>query len=294
MKDKYWVIENEQIPEGNREIANSYLLSIRKSKAVNTVDKYRWILEQFFLNCPKKIEELTSDDVLDCFEKRFGDKSPKTMELVLVVLSRFFRFCLNEEYISTKLMKESWKPKLEQSLPKYLTEEEYVKVRIASETSPVRDRAMIEFMFSSGCRLSETTGLSVSDIDLDERIAMVKGKGAKIREVHFSREAAMAIREYLENRKQDTEVLFAGVSGKRLSKSRAYRICRKLGKKAGLETILSPNRSRHTFATYMLARGASLEFISEELGHNDLNTTRIYARIPTPEVRNEYRKRMEV
>lgn len=293
MQKDYWIIEKEIANLENKETANIYLKTIMSNKAKATVIKYRWVLEKFLMDCPKNLDELTPDDVKSWFDRTYGSKKARTKSLILHALKGFFSFCFDEEYISATLVKKRWIPKIEDSLPKYLSDQELAKVNLQAGKLPTRDRAIIEFFLSSGCRLSELVGLNVEDIDLEERTARVLGKGNKRRTVHFSLEAAALLKDYLEDRPYQSQALFLGKSQERLGRSGVSKICRDLGKKAGLQNTMSPHRLRHSFGTYMLARGATLKFIGDELGHNDLNTTRIYARIPSDKLRSEYRKRME-
>lgn len=144
---------------------------------------------------------------------------------------------------------------------------------------------LVLFLFSSGCRTSEVSHLTIQDIDLDRRTAEVKGKGKKIRHIHFSEECALLLKDYLQTRSGNpTEALFLNRFGRRLTKSGIYAITTKLGKQSGLKQSLHPHCCRHTFATTMLAKGADLEFIADEMGHTNLNTTRVYARIPTEDM----------
>ena len=294
MKEHYWIIEKERIPSQNKEIANAYLKVLKlANKSSATIDKYRWFLEKFLLDCPKNLDELVDEDVRTWLIDRFGDKKKGTQGLALSILSSFFKFCLNEEYIERTLTKNRWRPHLPQSLPKYLNEHELARVKLQAERLSLRDRAIIAFMVSSGCRRAEVVGLNIDNIDLAERTAQVLGKGKKLREVHFSEETALHLSEYLRDHPRNQSALFINKFNQRLGAPGIYSLCRKLGIKAGLQQNLSPHCCRHTFATTMLARGAELEFIGEELGHRDLNTTRVYARIPSEEIMSEYRKRME-
>lgn len=183
-----------------------------------------------------------------------------------------------------------WRPRLPRTLPKYLNSSELARVKIKAEKLSPRDRALVGFLLSSGCRRSEVSGLDVEDIDLDNRTARVLGKGNKIREVHFDEESALILKQYLNNRPKDKKPLFLNQFKERLMPIGIYAITTKLGKKADLLNSFSPHCCRHTFATNMIARGAELEFIGNELGHRDLNTTRIYARILSEQIIAAYRK----
>ncbi|MGA5690640.1 tyrosine-type recombinase/integrase [Cytobacillus pseudoceanisediminis] len=291
---KYWECTNDEISSKIRKILNEYLLSLKlANKAEATVIKYRWILERFFSECKISLEALTSDDVLNWLNEFSLDKKPKTVDLVLSSLSSFFQFCLAEEYLESMVIKKRWRQKIPQSLPKYLTEQDYARVKKSAEDLSPRDRSLILFLFSSGCRSSEASQLNIKDVNIEKRTAEVKGKGKKIRYVHFSEECALVLKDYLKTRTGDMEKpLFMNKFGKRLTKSGIYGITTKLGKLARLNQSLHPHCCRHTFATNMLARGADLEFIADEMGHANLNTTRVYARIPTEDMILAYQNKM--
>jgi len=280
MKENYWIIQNENISSHNKEIANAYLKVLKLAKKSEmTVDKYRRVLQQFLKDCPKNLEDLYAEDVHDWLSHRYGKKKERTQELILAVLSGFFKFCLAEDYIERTLTKTRWRPKIPKSLPKFLDDHELARVRIQAERLSLRDRTLIAFLFSSGCRRSEVVGLNVEDLDLEKGSAQVLGKGNKLRVVHFSEETALLLNDHLINNTDKHAPLFINKFKKRLGPVGIYLICRKLGIKAELPKSLSPHCCRHTFATTMLARGADLEFIGRELGHRDLNITRGYARM---------------
>ncbi|WOV88042.1 tyrosine-type recombinase/integrase [Sporosarcina oncorhynchi] len=292
--NKYWISNNQSISQNRRTLLNEYLLSLKlENKAEATITKYRSILEQFFSECTIPLDELTSSDVLTWLNMFSEDKKPRTIDLVLSTLSSFFSFCLAEEYMDTRVTKQRWRPKIPESLPKYLNEQEYARVKRAAERLSVRNRALILFLFSSGCRVSELSNLNIQDVDLKKRTAEVKGKGGKIRHVHFSEECAIVLQDYLGTRDIDpTAPLLMNKFGNRLLGGGIRNVTNKLGVEAGLKQSLHPHSLRHTFATNMLARGADIQFISEEMGHSDLNTTRIYARIPTEDMILQYQNIM--
>ncbi|MYL34272.1 tyrosine-type recombinase/integrase [Pontibacillus yanchengensis] len=273
---------------------NEYLLSLKlENKAEATITKYCSIMEQFFTTCTFPVSEVYSDYVLNWIKDFSKDKKPKTIDLYLATLSSFFQFCLEEEYMDHVVMKKRWRPKIHQALPHYLTEQEYARVLMAAEDLSLRNRSLVLFLFSSGCRRSEVANLNVEDVDLDKRTVKVKGKGSKIRHIHFSEQCCLVLREYLKTREtKPTDPLFMNKFGARLQTGGIYKVTSKLGKMAGLEKELNPHACRHTFATTMLAKGASLEFIADELGHSDLNTTRVYARIPTEDMMLAYQNKM--
>lgn len=292
MKEKYWMIELENIDPQTKAMANEFLQFMKlANKSEITIDRYRRVLEKFLTDCAKPVQKLTSDDVLTWFNMYYGNKKERTRDFILSILSSFFKFCLAEEYIERPLIKKRWRPRIPKSLPKYLDENELARVKLRAEKLSVRDRALVLFLLSSGCRRSEAAGINVEDLDLENRTVRVKGKGGQNREVHFSEECALLLKEYLDNHHPRGEpALFVNQYGTRLSTVGIYRVTSKLGKKTGLPRKLGPHCLRHTFATYLLARGAELEFIGHELGHRDLNTTRVYARVLSDEIISWYRK----
>jgi integrase/recombinase XerD len=291
---KHWESSNENLTKETRGFLNDYLLSLETAnKAEATITKYCWILEKFLSQCSIPIADLTSNDVRNWLNIYSEGKSPKTMDLVLSCLSSFFSFCLEEDYMENMVIKKRWRPKIPQALPRYLNEQEYARVRLAAESLSLRDRALILFLFSSGCRRQELSDLNIQDVNLNQRTAKVIGKGKRIRTVHFSEECALILNEYLKTRSYDeTDPLFINRKGLRLLPKGIYEITKKLGKNAGLKHLLHPHIFRHTFATNMLARGADIEFIGDEMGHVNLNTTRIYARIPTEDMILAYQNKM--
>ncbi|MBY0221664.1 tyrosine-type recombinase/integrase [Sporosarcina aquimarina] len=291
---KYWVSEHGGIEKKSLVILNEYLLSIKiENKAEATITKYRKMLERFLCECKIPVEEMTADIVHQWLLNFSEGKSPRTVDLMLSILSTFFTFCLDEEYMEVVVIKNRWRPVIPESLPRFLSEQQYAQAKLATEELDLRDRALVLFLFSSGCRRSEASYLTMEDLDMKKRTAKVIGKGRKIRYVHFSEECAFALDNYLQSRKDnECEYVFLNKFGDRLSDQRIYKITTRLGKKIGLLHPLNPHSCRHTFATQMLAKGAELEFIADELGHADLNTTRVYARIPSEDMMLAYQNKM--
>ncbi|KJS12260.1 MAG: hypothetical protein JL56_09385 [Desulfotomaculum sp. BICA1-6] len=289
----YWVVNNEKISRENRVIINDFLTSLKiENKSASTAEQYSKGLERFFLHCQKEIGELTSDDIKDWLDARYWDKKPKTISSAISILSSFFTFCESEEYIDKKLIKNSWRPKIPHTLPIYLEKNDQARVKISAETTTLRDRLILELLLSSGCRRSELAKLNTEDIDTSNKTAWVMGKGGKARIVHFSETCTILLEEYLSIHPDDEQALYLNRLGNRLDDNGIYRVISKIGKQANLSSKLYPHRLRHTFATNLLAKGEELVYISDKLGHKDLNTTRIYARLPQEVIISLYRKYM--
>jgi integrase/recombinase XerD len=158
----------------------------------------------------------------------------------------------------------------------------------------LRNQVLVEFMLTSGCRVGEVNGINREDVNLESRSARVVGKGKKIRHVHFTDKCAVLLERYLKTSRMKTSpaLFVSATTGKRLSIRMIQKIVNEIGKGAGITTGLHPHRLRHTFATELLAKGADLSFIGDEMGHSDIGTTQIYARIPNREIVALYRKFM--
>ncbi|WP_064093160.1 tyrosine-type recombinase/integrase [Rossellomorea aquimaris] len=189
-------------------------------------------------------------------------------------------------------MKSRWAPRLPQPVPKYVEKRGIAKVRIQTEKKILRDQLLFEFLLSSGCRVAEAQQLDIDDVNLEYRTARITGKGEKIRQVHFTERCAYLFEKYLESHPKNVKAVFISSKGKRLSKRRIQIIINEIGEEAGVTPRLYPHKLRHTFATELLAKGADLSFIGGELGHSDIATTRIYARLPKKEIISMYRKFM--
>lgn len=281
----------------NQEVINEFLLNLSLlNPSHHTLYRYRLFLERFFEYVDKPFSTLTSDEIHNWFLDYGKNLKERTIRVGLSILSSFYKFCVEEEYIDRSPMKKRWYPRVPQSVPKYLEKEEIAITRQHSERATLRNQALFEFMISSGCRKFEVHNLNREDVDLENRTAWVKGKGKKVRQVHFTERCAVLLERYLESIPKDISLkplpLFISKLGNRLSLNAMHEAISKIGKEVGLSTPLYPHRLRHTFATEMLSKGAELSFIAEELGHSNLKNTQIYARLPKREIVALYRKFM--
>lgn len=157
-----------------------------------------------------------------------------------------------------------------------------------------RDRALLELMYASGLRVSEVIGIEVSDLDAEEGIIRVRGKGSKERIVPVGRQALLAIRIYLRSgrraltKDRPQRCLFVNFRGNQLTRQGLYKIVRKYASLAGLSDHMSPHTLRHTFATHLLSGGCDLRSVQEMLGHADVSTTQTYTHLSTERLKDVY------
>lgn len=291
----YWILKRVLPNTKNQEVVNDFLLSMKQSnKSPRTIMEYNRFLEKFFEEIEDGFDSLTSDQILKWLQANISHLKEKTYSNYLSILSSFYTFCKTLSLIERSPIKSRWFPRLPKSVPKSLDKDEIAKIRKASESSTLRDQLLFEFMLSSGCRVGEIHLLNLKDVDLENRTALVIGKGRKIRHIHFSEKCAVLLERYLETRieKKDSALFLTYYASRRLSIEGIQVALKKLGKKAGLSKPLHPHMLRHTFATLLLSKGAQLSFISDELGHKDLVTTQIYARLPKQAIVAQYRKFM--
>lgn len=223
-------------------------------------------------------------------------RAESTISRKLSTLRVFLGFLHRMGYLDENVARVVHRGTPGRTLPPFLSQAQVATLfenMSASELPPLRDRAILELLYSSGLRLSELHGLNVGDVDLEAGTVRVLGKGRKERISPVGREAASAIRSYLDERGVDwsdaDSCLFVSRTGKRLSRRQIQRIvARWLASATGGET-LSPHALRHTFATHLLDEGADLLAVKELLGHASLSTTRIYTHTSRERLLETYR-----
>lgn len=201
----------------------------------------------------------------------------------------FFTFLYNEELIPKNPTAALTQIKYEKTIKKPFSYTDMEKLKRSCFT--IRDRAIVEFLYSTGCRISELVALNRNDIDFTNLNVVVFGKGKKERPVYITEVAAMYLKEYLDSRTDSDPCLFAKTRAPytRISKNGIESMLKKLGEKAGVANV-HPHRYRRTLATNMLDRGANIQDVASILGHEDLKTTQIYCFINQERVRTVHGK----
>lgn len=216
----------------------------------------------------------------------------------LACLRSFFRYCCREGITSTNPAKALRTPRTGRKLPHFLTTEQVAQLLEAppaNEPMGLRDRAILETLYSAGLRVAELVGLNVQDWDREAHILRVLGKGRKERIAPVGRYAVQALERWLEVRIPDPQAppaqrdaLFLNRFGRRLTTRSVGRLLEKYLLQTGLDRITSPHTLRHSFATHLLDGGADLRSVQELLGHKSLTTTQIYTHVSTRRLRETY------
>ena len=221
-----------------------------------------------------------------------------TISRKLACLRSFFRFAMREGWVEANIAKPLRNPRAGRKLPHFLSAEEIARLLESppsTNASGVRDRAILETMYSAGLRVSELVGLSIEDIDFSAGLVRVRGKGRKERLSPLGSYAQKAIKEWLSQRepnpkatKEHASAVFLNRFGNRLTSRSVGRMLEKYLKQCGLDQRTSPHTLRHSFATHLLDRGADIRSVQELLGHKSLITTQIYTHVSTERLREVY------
>jgi integrase/recombinase XerD len=282
-------------------------LRVEKSLATNTILAYGRDLKRFaeFLRKRQKnkLEDVTREDVVDFLSGLYKEKmDSRSVARYLVSLRGIYKFAMMENMVTTDPTENLESPKTRSSLPTYLRVEEINKLLEAPNlATPIglRDRAMLEILYSTGLRVSELLNLRLSDVDM--RIGCVRciGKGDKERLVPIGRKAIEAIQQYLAHARPKfarpasapphSQVLLLTSIGRRLSRVGIWKIMHDYGVRLGLRGRLTPHKLRHSFATHLLERGADLRSVQLMLGHADISTTQIYTHVVEERLKEIYK-----
>ena len=267
-------------------------LTVKKIDGLSskTLKNYREMLGMFIRQVDKAASKITVDDIRDYLgyldrERRLCDNSIQTH---INVLRSFFGWLTMEAIIKHNPMLKIKSLKIDRLNSRHaLTPEELERLRDACVS--YKDKALVEFLVSSGCRLGEVVGIRMEDIDWRARSVVVIGKGNKARTVYFSVRAKLMLEEYLRQRKGGT-TLFAShrVPYGPLGPRAIQKALQQIGERAQEQRRIHPHLMRHTFATSALNRGMRLDTIQRLLGHSSIGTTQIYAELSQTKVSYEY------
>ncbi len=281
-------------------------LALEKNSSAHTVKSYREDLTQaleFFRSRPGQQQmdpsRLTTR-LLRSYLSWLHEQNyaKRTIARRVAAIRSWCRFLCRQGILSNNPAAGLRGPRQEKVLPHFLTCDDLLRLLEAPPTdTPLgqRDRALLEVLYSAGLRVSELTGLDVSDIDLDSGTATIRGKGRRERLALFGPPAVTALRNWLPLRQallrpRGQDALFLNKNGTRLSARSVGRLLEKYLAQAGLDPRTSPHTLRHSFATHLLDAGADIRSVQELLGHRNLATTQIYTHVTTQRLKDSYHK----
>ncbi|MDZ7807072.1 MAG: tyrosine recombinase XerC [Gracilimonas sp.] len=285
-------------------------LSVERNASEHTITSYRNDLETF-LNFTAEVEDNDPEEVDLSTVTRLsirlwlGDLSEKgmaksTIARKVAALRSFFKYCFKRGHIDKNPAHFLVVPKKDKSLPKTATVEDIERLMDAVNTETTRglqNRAILELFYGTGMRLSELTGLNLTDIDLKQKQVTVKGKGNKQRIIPLGNTVSKVLNEFIEKRPElygdrtdadAKKALFIAASGQRIYDRAVGLIVEKYFKMTSEVTQKSPHVLRHSFATHMLDNGADIRIIKEFLGHANLAATQVYTHTSIDRLKNVY------
>ncbi|MFH1479339.1 MAG: tyrosine recombinase XerC [Candidatus Omnitrophota bacterium] len=274
-------------------------LKIEKNASEHTIINYQIDLKDFNgILKDKPLEKINHIDVrLFLAKMKERDFSKRTIARKMSSLKSFFRFLCREGYIATNPASMLQTPKLERKLPLFLDTDQAVKLVESPDLSDVyglRDRAILETLYSTGIRVGELVRLDKEHIDFIGGVIKVYGKGKKERLAPIGDRALRVIKDYIETREvnavKQNKAVFLNKSNRRMSDRAIRRVVEKYIRKTSLNEKISPHSLRHSFATHLLNRGADLRSVQELLGHENLSTTQIYTHVTTERLKSIYDK----
>ena len=270
-------------------------LKYERRLSVNTIDSYgeNLLLVSKYLN--KDLINATRNDIKNFFDNFDGDV--KTKAHYLTVLNSFYKYLIFMGKCSINPCDGIKHPKLSKKLPEYLTSEEINKLFDIRLNKPIdyRNKAMLEVLYATGTRISELINLELNQIDFDECIIRVTGKGKKDRIIPIADTAMEELKNYILNyiiflvKTNDSNYVFLNRNGTKMSRQGFFKILKSLADEAGIKKEISPHTIRHSFATNLLNNGADLRVIQELLGHENLQTTEIYSHLTNKKIEDDYK-----
>ncbi len=283
-------------------------LSSERGRSRNTVQAYRRDLTRYqqWLDLRGR-DVLTVDhgDLVDFVaDRRASGAATSSIARQIAALRMLHRHLATEQHRPDDPTSRLDGVRVPSGIPKPLTEAQVTSLLdavVGTEALHRRDRALLELLYATGARISEVVGLSLGDIDFDERLARVYGKGAKERIVPYGSAAATALEDWFApsgraqlvpdrwRRRGDAEAVFLNQRGGRLTRQGAWLVVKKYGERAGIRDHLSPHVLRHSCATHLLDHGADLRIVQEMLGHASISTTQVYTKVSQERLFEIYR-----
>lgn len=290
------ITENPNLDEQNRIENNRFLkmfISAKKVEgcSVNTLKYYQTTIERLLDSTNKWIKDITTDDLREYLSayQSVNNASKVTVDNVRRILSSFFSWLEDEDYIVKSPVRRIHKVKTAKVVKETLTDENLEVLR--DNCDSLRNLVMVEMLTSTGVRVGELVNLNREDINFNERSCIVLGKGNSEREVYFDARTKLHLKEYLDCRTDNDKALFVSKNAphNRLTIGAIERIIRNLGKQAEIAKV-HPHKFRRTLATMAINKGMPIEQVQRLLGHRKIETTMHYAMVNQSNVKIAHRK----
>ena len=273
-----------------------------KKLSDNTLQSYRRDIEQYekYVSDNKiNYLKVTEETILEYMEfLREENKKESTISRSLASIRSFYQYLIRVKKIKKDPTMTIESPKISKRTPNILTSKE-VELLLDQpkdvDLKGTRDKAMLEFAYATGMRVTEMISLDIDDVKLDEGYVVCRGR-SKSRNIPLGSMSLKALKEYIDDarpyliRDESEEALFVNVNGTRLTRQGFWKIVKYYKEQAHIEKDITPHVLRHSFATHLLQNGADLNAIQTMLGHSDISSTQVYMQFQDPGIKNEYKK----
>lgn len=273
-----------------------------KKLSDNTLQSYRRDIEQYekYVSDNKiNYLKVTEETILEYMEYlREENKKESTISRSLASIRSFYQYLIRIKKIKKDPTMTIESPKINKRIPNILTSKE-VELLLDQpkdvDLKGTRDKAMLEFAYATGMRVTEMISLNIDDVRLDEGYVVCRGR-TKSRNIPLGSMSLKALKEYIDDarpyliRDEEEDALFVNVNGTRLTRQGFWKIVKYYKEQAHIEKDITPHVLRHSFATHLLQNGADLKAIQTMLGHSDISSTQVYMQFQDPGIKNEYKK----
>ena len=278
-------------------------LENEKKLSDNTLQSYKRDLKQFkryLESYGLRFDRVKKEDIEDYIKEMAEDekKKPASISRSIASLRSFYQFVLKRKKIKVDPTKDVKAPKVEKRVPSVLTSEE-VELLLEQpkdvDLKGIRDKAMLEFAYATGMRVTEIISLNLDDVNLEEGYVTCKN-GNKQRNIPLGKMSLKALKEYIEEardiliKSESEQALFVNINGGRLTRQGFWKIIKYYKEQAHITKDITPHVLRHSFATHLLQNGADIKAIQTMLGHSDISSTQVYMQFQDEGLKNVYRK----
>ena len=278
-------------------------LENEKKLSDNTLQSYKRDLKQFkryLESYGLRFDRVKKEDIEDYIKEMAEDekKKPASISRSIASLRSFYQFVVKRKKIKVDPTKDVKAPKVEKRVPSVLTSEE-VELLLEQpkdvDLKGIRDKAMLEFAYATGMRVTEIISLDLDDVNLEEGYVTCRN-GNKQRNIPLGKMSLKALKEYIEEardiliKSESEQALFVNINGGRLTRQGFWKIIKYYKEQANITKDITPHVLRHSFATHLLQNGADIKAIQTMLGHSDISSTQVYMQFQDEGLKNVYRK----
>jgi len=278
-------------------------LEVEKGLSENSIYSYSYDLKKFnhYLEKNEKgFLDVEHKDIHNFIkEQRKRQKSSRTLARSVATIRQFYKYLTEQKRLKENPAENIKTPKISKTLPDFLTREEIGELFGTIDDDDIfelRDKSIFELLYSSGLKISEACSLKLKDIDLENMLILVKGKGSRERLVPLVETAFQLINKYLKHSREQmlsnehSDFLFISKRGSSLNRKSVWRLLKKYLARTNIKKIVTPHTLRHSFATHLLENEADLKSVQKLLGHIDITTTQIYTHLANKTLQDIHRK----